>query len=126
MTRSQLGAALNSILRATSYDMEQAAEDLIRLHTEAGELHAMDQRCRMVLTEVAIAHGITVARLRARNRASSIVDIKNEAAWRCRRLTPQPSYPTIAKAVGWRNHASAVYGERRHEARLRREAEAGK
>lgn len=87
-----------------------------------------DREDPFVLTLVAVAarHGVTVERLKYGGRSTSLSAVRHEAAWELRNLIPTPSYPDIAEALGMVNHTSALYGVRRHEARLRREAEAGK
>lgn len=122
MTRRQLGDALRVLLRESCYDMEHSAEGLIRLHTEAGEVAARDERCWEVLVQVAVDHGVTVSKIRERNQHRAVFEIKHETAWRCRQLPSPPSYPTIARAIGYRNHTSALHGVRRHAARLEAEA----
>jgi len=118
MTRRQLGDALRVLLRETRMDMEQAADGLIRMHIEAGEVATNDARCWEVLVQMAKDRGITVKKLRQRNRHPVMTAMRQEAAWLCRQMQPPPSYPTIARALGCRNHTSALYAVRKWQARL--------
>lgn len=133
MTRRQLGDALRTLLRETHYDMERSAEMLIRMHVagpafvaaeESGRADSPEARCRSVLADVAVQHRTTVDKLKAiGGRAKPLVVIRHEAAWRCRQITPRPSYPEIARAMGHKHHTSVIYAVQRHERRLAAEAE---
>lgn len=127
MTRRQLGDALRILLRKSHFDMEEAAVGLVRMHASAAEIATYDGtdhgRCLSVITDVAVEHGVTIAEIKASSgRAADVVMFRREAAWRCRQLRPTPSYPTIARALGLKNHTSVLHAVRRYEEQIAKSA----
>lgn len=123
MTRRQLGNALRVLLRETHYDMEDSAEKLIRMHASGAEYVPPDEtpegRCLAVLTDLALAHRTTVAKIQCGGgKARALMALREEAAWRCRQLTPRPSLPAIARAMGFKDHTSVLAAVRKHAAKL--------
>lgn len=126
MTRRQLGDTLRTLLRESRYDMEASAETLIRMHVAGAELvpsetnprETPENRCAVVIVDVAVERGVTVDKVKHGGRARGLVAIRHEAAWRCRQLKPTLSYPEIGRALGGMDHSSVIYAVRRHQRRL--------
>lgn len=68
-----------------------------------------------ILSEVAGKHGLTVADLRGRSRATRIVLARQEAMYRLRADLPL-SCPTVARVIN-RDHTTVSHGAHAHAAR---------
>jgi chromosomal replication initiator protein len=78
---------------------------------------------KLILREVARKHGLTVEQLLAPVRSRYIAHARQEAMWEMRQRTIL-SFPEIARRCGLKDHTTAIYGVRSHEARIARQAAA--
>lgn len=73
-----------------------------------------------IIQEVALKHGVSIADIKGPRRHALIVKARQEFFYRARHETAQ-SYPQISRFCGNRDHTSAMWSVRQHEARLRGE-----
>ena len=79
-------------------------------------------RLLAIVDEVARRHGLTRTDLLSDNRTEHFAHARQEAYWELRRHETKPTYPQIGRLMG-RDHTTVLYGERKHQARLEREAQ---
>lgn len=75
----------------------------------------------MIVREVAEKYGITVQQILGARRSATIAAARQEGYWRADRETGA-SLPQIARAFNRANHTTVWYGIRRHEQRMKAEA----
>lgn len=81
-----------------------------------------NSRVLALIEEVARKHHLSVADLRSSSRLRHITDARQEAYFRMRNeieVKGKPmSFPSIGKAMGGRDHTSALHGYHKHAARM--------
>ena len=138
MTRRQLGNALAVALFASpgedgGYDLDKAGEvfamaiekvERLESPTPAPIRRAVkapsDRRWIAVLDRIAMAHGLSVAEVRSPARSRHVVAARTHAVYELRRLEPPMSYREISRAVGMRDHSTALAAFRRYAAAIAR------
>jgi hypothetical protein len=75
---------------------------------------------RVILVEVAKAHGLTVETMISASRHRPVVEARQEAMWRMR-VETNMSFPAIAHRCGGRDHTTAISGIRAHERRMQKD-----
>jgi len=78
---------------------------------------APEQPWRLIIREVAEAHGVTVADILGPSQKHRPAHARQEAMWRMR-TELKLSFPRIAKRLNRRNHTTAIFGVSQHERRI--------
>jgi chromosomal replication initiation ATPase DnaA len=73
-------------------------------------------RMRDIALEICVRHGITAHELIHRTRLPALTRIGDEVCFELRRQG-RWSFPEIARAIGYRSHASVIKACQRHAAR---------
>lgn len=108
--------------RAAAEPSERAAEIALRVRTDVRRDSLRAHRRTAIqmhlplLQEVAVVHGYQASDLTSRTRHPAVSAARHEACWRLRRRNV--SYHDAAACLGFANHTSAIYAERKFEQRL--------
>lgn len=92
---------------------EKRISQWFALANAAYEQRRFDSRARGIITEVAEEHGVAVEDILGDGRTNRVVAARHHAAYEIKRQCPNMTLPQIGRALGGKDHTSALNAIRR-------------